>query len=351
MNVISEITELDWEKDWEGKLSLLLVSLGLPGYLEPLQKETGFGLGHFLVLQEEGISAGYWVTGELDDFGEKVSQLAQKRPAVLSQWSDRLKQETDRCKEILKQDPKTLMTPERFRELRDADEAFTLYQLLVRRSIDYLPQDILTKYESELESARKYCETIFYDLESFVSTLSEQIASDTGTRSGLVMCLSASELEEYFKAGTLPYNINLEERYRRSGLYLSTDLASLSPEEVEKIKQAFSEKADGATLTGQVARQGSAQGKVRVIKKYEEAGEFNEGDVLVTGMTDPNYLPIMKKAAAIVTDAGGVLSHAAIVSRELGIPCIIGTQHATEVLKDGDDVEVDADNGMVRRIK
>ena len=68
-------------------------------------------------------------------------------------------------------------------------------------------------------------------------------------------------------------------------------------------------------------------------------------------MTQPSYLAAIKKSAAYITDEGGITCHAAIVSRELKIPCIIGTKYATQVFKDGDLVEVDADNGIVRKIK
>ncbi len=67
-------------------------------------------------------------------------------------------------------------------------------------------------------------------------------------------------------------------------------------------------------------------------------------------MTHPEFLSLMKQASAIVTDEGGVTCHAAIVARELGIPCVIGTKMATKVLKDGDEVEVDADKGIVKRM-
>ena len=72
---------------------------------------------------------------------------------------------------------------------------------------------------------------------------------------------------------------------------------------------------------------------------------------MVSQITAPELMPAIKKAIAIVTDIGGMLSHAAIISRELNIPCIIGTKIASEVLKDGDMVEVDADKGVVRIIK
>ncbi len=79
--------------------------------------------------------------------------------------------------------------------------------------------------------------------------------------------------------------------------------------------------------------------------------QMKEGDILVAGQTRPFFMPAIRKAGAIVTDEGGITSHAAIVARELKKPCVIGTRIATEVLKDGDLVEVDADNGVVKILK
>ena len=84
---------------------------------------------------------------------------------------------------------------------------------------------------------------------------------------------------------------------------------------------------------------------------WTDTVEINEGDILVTGMTNPQIIPMLKKASAIVTDEGGIICHAAIISRELKKPCIVGTKNATQILKDGDLVEVDANNGIVRIIK
>jgi len=78
--------------------------------------------------------------------------------------------------------------------------------------------------------------------------------------------------------------------------------------------------------------------------------KMRQGDVLVSGSTNPDLLPAMKKAAAFVTDIGGITSHAAIVARELRIPCVVGAKIATKVLKDGDKVNVDANHGIVKKI-
>ncbi|MGE0541152.1 MAG: putative PEP-binding protein [Dehalococcoidia bacterium] len=90
-----------------------------------------------------------------------------------------------------------------------------------------------------------------------------------------------------------------------------------------------------------------ASGPVRVLRSVEEAGAFQPGEVLVAPMTLPDWVPLMRRAAAIVTDSGGMTSHAAIVSREMGVPCIVGTRKATTILTDGMVVTVDAAAGVV----
>ena len=129
-------------------------------------------------------------------------------------------------------------------------------------------------------------------------------------------------------------------------------------DEAKKLINNFvSEDAGERTVKGVVANKGKKQGKVKVIPTdyYSDFSiltklfnEMDEGDILVAETTSPELMPACKKAGAIITDQGGLLSHAAIVSRELNIPCIVGTGNATEILKDGDMVEVDADNGVIK---
>ena len=101
-------------------------------------------------------------------------------------------------------------------------------------------------------------------------------------------------------------------------------------------------------LTGTSAMSGKAKGICRVIFDRSQLDRIAEGEILVAPMTSPWYIPAMKRAAAIVTDEGGVTSHAAIISREMKKPCVIGTKHATSVIRDGDMAEVDATAGEVR---
>lgn len=107
------------------------------------------------------------------------------------------------------------------------------------------------------------------------------------------------------------------------------------------------QESQALILKGIAASQGQAEGVVKIVWTIKDNAKFNEGDVLVTKMTEPSMVPVMIKAAAIITDIGGLTSHAAIVSREMGTPCVVATKDATTVLKDGQKVRVDGTKGEV----
>ena len=104
-------------------------------------------------------------------------------------------------------------------------------------------------------------------------------------------------------------------------------------------------------IKGKTAYPGFVKGRIRLITSKDDLGTIQNGEILVTNMTTPEFVPALKKVAAFITDEGGITSHAAIVAREMKIPCIIGTKNATKKLKDGDEVEVDATNGVVKILK
>ena len=119
----------------------------------------------------------------------------------------------------------------------------------------------------------------------------------------------------------------------------------------EKIILKDNSNHDIKELTGIVASIGEAVGKVKNINGPKDFHLFNEGDVLVTFATRPEFLPVMKKSCAILTQEGGLTSHAAIVARELGKPCIVGIKNLVNSFNDGDLVEVDANEGKVIKIE
>ncbi len=118
------------------------------------------------------------------------------------------------------------------------------------------------------------------------------------------------------------------------------------------LKQFKKEKlADVKELTGMTASVGTVIGPVKVCTDIKSLDKVEEGDILVASMTRPEYVPAMRKASAIITDEGGITCHAAIIARELGIPCIIGTKMATKVLKDNDLVEIKGNHGLIIVLK
>jgi phosphohistidine swiveling domain-containing protein len=104
-------------------------------------------------------------------------------------------------------------------------------------------------------------------------------------------------------------------------------------------------------IVASMGRQTKTKGKIRLLSSAREAHKLIKGEILVTAMTTPEFVPAMRKSKAIITDEGGMTCHAAIVSRELNLPCVIGTKIATKVLNDGDLVEVDTRKGIVNIIK
>ena len=108
-----------------------------------------------------------------------------------------------------------------------------------------------------------------------------------------------------------------------------------------------SDAAGTVVISGLAASPGTATGRVRVLPAPSEGEQFCDGEVLVATMTNPDWVPTMRRAAALVTDGGGMTCHAAIVARELRLPCVVGTRKATQVLRDGELVTVDGTGGRV----
>ncbi len=136
----------------------------------------------------------------------------------------------------------------------------------------------------------------------------------------------------------------------RSMIYQGQEVDGIF-QKLEFVQEEEGNLGDVEELKGQSACPGKVSGRVKIINTTQEMMKMHQGDILVSHMTNPDIVPAMKQARAIVTDQGGITCHAAIVSRELGTPCVIGTKVATKVLKDGDKIEVDADKGIVKILK
>ncbi len=186
-------------------------------------------------------------------------------------------------------------------------------------------------------------------LKTIVSHLANRLQIDKS----LLHQLTARELIEVIKTQNLNKKL-LSQRAKQcyfrmrldTGLEIDTkDYAKLRAQIITKY--SFSSEY----VQGIVAQPGKVIGPAKIIMTLNDHAKFQQGDVLITSMTRPDFAPLFSKAAAIVTDDGGITCHAAIISREFRIPCIINTKNATTTFKDNDIVEVDAIKGTIRRVK
>jgi phosphohistidine swiveling domain-containing protein len=185
------------------------------------------------------------------------------------------------------------------------------------------------------------------------------IATHLGILYEDVVYLLHQEIGAALESGNVPHDLIAMRRQAFGTVLLEDRFRDLAGDvEVDAFSAEFDfdSPADSRTgnaedvLRGVVASPGRASGAVRLVRSEADDARVAEGDVLVTTMTFPSLVGAMQRAAAIVTDDGGLLSHAAVTARELGKPCLIGTGVATAVLIDGEMVEVDCDAGIVRRL-
>lgn len=213
----------------------------------------------------------------------------------------------------------------------------------------------LIEFARELFTVKQYMREASLRAGSEVRELFAEIGNRLGFSYDELLYFTPPEVIEALE-GKIPDTSVISQRlnYGFGLYYLNGNLRIVVGEELKKdIAEATGQKFEGKELTGGIAYSGKYKGPVRIVHVREESDKMQAGDVLVAPMTDPYILPAMLKAGAIVTDEGGLLSHAAIVAREERIPCIVGTEKATKVLHDGDMVEVDAEGprGIVRILK
>ncbi len=184
--------------------------------------------------------------------------------------------------------------------------------------------------------------------------LFDEIAERIGIYHEDIFYLTYDEIIDSLKNNT-KYNDQIKERKKRFGFYRKEGrLKIYTGDELEELTRKNIKKEINESITelkGTTACKGKLQGKVKIIPSKDHLDKVKKGDILITSMTTPDFIPAMERAAAFVTDEGGILCHAAIVSREMNKPCIIGTNIATKIFKDGELVEVDAHEGIIKKIQ
>lgn len=199
---------------------------------------------------------------------------------------------------------------------------------------------------------------VLYKVHALIRPFLLRIGSELGLAGGDVFLLTLDELEECVSKAKVSKEIAVELARRKNGwavllfggrmrVFSGADNVVAAMESFG-IKRKLSGQKRKTELVGRRASAGKAVGVARVINSVTELGSFKQGEILVTHMTTPDYVVAMSKAIAFVTDEGGVTCHAAIVAREMNVPCVVGTQEATRMIKTGQVIEVDATSGLVR---
>ncbi|MFH1780322.1 MAG: PEP-utilizing enzyme [Candidatus Micrarchaeota archaeon] len=203
----------------------------------------------------------------------------------------------------------------------------------------------------------EYRKSIFSKSNLLARKFFERLAKDAETRWESFLFLTPGEIATFLQTREFPKE-KIEKRLQWNGLLnWEGKTRLLSDEELLFAKKLIPKEQKAASvewpLKGVIGSRGvigKVIGKAKVIRTISEGGKLETGDVLVAKMTSVDFIPLMRKAIAFVTDEGGITCHAAIVAREMNKPCIIGTKVATIALKDGDLIEVDANNGLVRKM-
>jgi len=349
---LAEIQSInDWVKIWEGGWSFLTCSR----FGDQYTKELKFGRISFntqsIIFSSKGRSSAWMRQQDKDNLGKFLATSVLKKPSQALQIAKSLKDESQSFLKFMATNQGKACEYAVYEEFWHRVTAYYQPHISVKYIVDYLEPKLLKKYLPKLEEARLASEPVFKHTEDFLIAFFKLVSKQTKVSQKLLMCMTDGEVKKFFTKKTLPKATVLQARYDKSVIISNkNNQFILAGTKVAVVEKMIAPKISEKEVKGSIAYGGKALGIARIVGDPTKAKTFNKGDILITGMTRPEFLSLMHKASAFVTDAGGILSHAAIVARELKKPCVIGTMHATKVFKDGDMVEVDANKGIVKKI-
>ena len=256
-------------------------------------------------------------------------------------------------KNILKKDCKTELE-NKLNEFKDLEEK---QKTIIKEHKIEKPLQELFEYVKLATYMMDHKKELFTKSHYLIIPLLEAIAFRCNTNSILLRFMNHKEIEDALLNNNIIQEDELKQRFKLSVCIWDKD-GNTSYLDHKKVRQFIKEKIDdnpeeepGTKIHGTCASVGKCKGRVKVVMSPMHITKIEEGDILIAPMTSPDYVIGMKKAGAIVTDEGGITCHAAIVSRELRIPCVVGTQKATKTFQDGDLVEVNANHASIRLVE
>ncbi|PLX28824.1 hypothetical protein C0581_00835 [Candidatus Parcubacteria bacterium] len=354
MKDLEHISQLDWEKKWTAPFSFLLCSYVGEQYYTCSDKAWEKSFHHVFFVCDPHMVTCYQLISDNKVLGNFLVSHVAKDISQVKKFAQDLKEKTDNIlNNVLQQPVENVVSKDGLKQFELEIEDYLPAYIRFIRAANYLPEDTDQDLIDIMEDVRMYSEPVYGFIDDYLRKIATHISPEIGVTPEESTYMTHYELRDYIDTDKIPDRDVIKERAKSCGIYSHDGKVTvLSFEKTNTLKKLILEQKidDTQTVKGFVASEGVARGAVRVVLDPHNVAEFNDGDILVAEMTRPEYVPLMKRAGAIVTDAGGVLCHAAIVSRELGKPCVIGTQYASEVLKDGDEVEVDAQKGLIKKI-
>ena len=341
----------EWQKYWSGNWSLLTLVYFAYYYTRYMEKQLGVGLHHVVGVSQKGYSACFFDCDDRRRFGiYRARRITRTKETVRAFCAD-MKRRADHLIRRTKVRGKRLVTQKEHAGFLQDFFQYTGLHITPRNIIDHVTEKKARALLRSFVGVRLYTENVYKKTEEYMEAWALEMSAVTKYPAHLLLCLMPEEVNRYFVGGKLPARNVLAKRYASSALYIDRRRVTLyTGKDAEKVERMMTRVQISDVVQGFSAYPGKAIGTARIIFEPRNAHSFRRGDILITGMTRPEFLPLMVEAGAIVTDVGGVLSHAAITARELKKPCIIGTKIATQVLQDGDRVEVDAEKGIVRKL-
>jgi len=365
---IEEIKKIDWIKFLDRRRSCFIYFPYIEAEFKWLPEICGFGYKKHLYKWSGDKGVHYRSASELEESMAHFLKVIKDEPSRVVEWTKTSLQWTRRSEELTKKfesEEKERVSLGDFGTYYDEFVQILLWTV----TIPYLSlcaiDAVLEKGESKeqfrevltaLEPLRGF--TAYPQLErTMLDYFWKLLIQETGIDEvELVDKMNADEVKQFILDKTFP-DIEILKKRRDWCIFVHDPVTDKIEywydKEIAKELPVLNDemiKAE-AVIKGRVGYPGKVTGIVKRIDNAKDMAKFNPGDIIVSINTTPDLMAVLSQCSAIVSDEGGIMCHAAIVSRELKKPCIIGTKIATKVLKDGDMVEVDAEKGVVKILK
>jgi len=340
-----------WIKFTEREADLFTVFCILFGYTKIFKKHIGINFQNFLVVYKKGIASSYRESIEY----EAILQHIKKN----KRWFLEILNKLEKQNKLLK----NFLAYKDFKEFSD-QKLLNLFKKFVKIYQGYFPLFTLPKYYGMVFERKELSKdvktklrllrgTAYYEdiQDKFLPSLFKEIGSRKNIKPELLSYASPEEIIKLFSGDKIINNSLLKERKKYCLIFVKKGKFNLfikkQAQKIEKDQLKDNELKDVSEITGQIAYPGNINGEVKIVLTKNDLKNI-DGKIIVTPMTSIRFIPFIRKVKGIITDEGGIACHAAIISREFKIPCIIGTKTATKILKNGDLVSIDAKKGIVK---